>query len=68
MGSQDEQDERIEALRALLERLSNPELTLAEAKDLRGSLNALLEPCDWPTGEDRTASLPVAVPNHEIGD
>jgi hypothetical protein len=43
MGSQHEQTERIEALRGLIERLSAPDLTLAEAKVLRGCIAELLE-------------------------
>lgn len=51
MGSQ---DERIETIRALIGRLSNPDVALTEAKVLRGQLSDLLEP--------------VLVPYHEIGD
>src|SRR5207248_76815 len=43
MGSQQERTERIEALRGLIERLSAPDLTLAEAKLLRGQISDLLE-------------------------
>ncbi|RUL87367.1 hypothetical protein [Tautonia sociabilis] len=44
MGSPGETFDRIEALRALLERLSAPDLTLAEAKALRPHLTDLLNP------------------------
>ena len=43
MGSQQERTERIEALRGLIERLSAPDLTLAEAKVLRSRISDLLE-------------------------
>ncbi len=39
-------DRRVELLRELMERLDAPDLTLAEAKDLRDRLGALLEPED----------------------
>jgi hypothetical protein len=68
MSSQNEQDERIEALRALIERLSAPDLTLTEAEVLRGQLSDLLEPCDGTAGGDRTEFLPVLVPYHDISD
>jgi len=43
MGSQQERTGRIEALRGLIERLSAPDLTLAEAKVVRGCISDLLE-------------------------
>jgi hypothetical protein len=43
MGTQQEQTERIEALRGLIERLNAPDLTLTEAKVLRGRITDLLE-------------------------
>jgi hypothetical protein len=43
MGSQQQKTERIEALRGLIERLSAPDLILAEATVLRGLLSDLLE-------------------------
>ena len=43
MGCLSEQDDRIEALNGLLERLCAPDLTLAEAKDLRGRLASLID-------------------------
>jgi hypothetical protein len=58
MGSHREQTERIEALRGLIERLSAPELTLAEAKDLRDRLSRLLERADRHGGKDRMAASP----------
>ncbi len=42
MGRASERDERIETLRGLLERLRAPDVTLAEAKDLRGRLTDLM--------------------------
>jgi hypothetical protein len=42
MGGQHEPAERIEALRGLLERLSAPDLTLADSKDLRDRVQDLL--------------------------
>jgi hypothetical protein len=60
---QSEQDERIEALRALIERLNDPDLTLSDAKELRGQLSDLLEPAGGPAGDDRTGSSPVRVPS-----
>jgi hypothetical protein len=49
MGSRDEKMERIEALWILMDRLCSPDLTLAEAKGLRGRLTDLLE------GDHRTS-------------
>jgi hypothetical protein len=43
MGRQEEQIERIEALRVLMDRLCAPDLTLTEAKALRGRLDDMLE-------------------------
>jgi hypothetical protein len=45
-----EQTERIEALRGLIERLSAPDLTLAEAKVVRGRISDLLERDNQPAG------------------
>jgi hypothetical protein len=60
MGSQQERTERIDALRGLTERLSAPDLTLAEAKVLRALLNDLLD-----SGERRGGWNPMASPpNH----
>jgi hypothetical protein len=56
MGSQQEQTERIEALRGLIERLSAPELTLTEAKVLRGCITDLLERDNQPAGWGQMAS------------
>jgi hypothetical protein len=56
MGRQQEQAERLEMLRGLIERLSAPDLTLAEAKVLRGRISDLLEREDQPAGSSRTAS------------
>jgi hypothetical protein len=50
MGRQQEQTERIEILRGLIEQLSAPDLTLAEAKVLRGRISDLLEREDRPAG------------------
>jgi hypothetical protein len=50
MGNPREQTERIEALRGLVERLSAPDLTLAEGKVLRGRLSDLLKRDDPPAG------------------
>lgn len=49
MGRQQEPAEQMEMLRGLIERLSAPDLTLAEAKVLRGRLSELLEREDHPT-------------------
>jgi hypothetical protein len=49
MGSSEERAERIEALRGLLDGLSAPDLTLAEAKPLRTRLFDLLERTDRGT-------------------
>jgi hypothetical protein len=49
MGSSEERAERIEALRGLLDGLSAPDLTLAEAKPLRTRLFDLLEWTDRGT-------------------
>jgi hypothetical protein len=56
MGIQQEPSERIEALRGLIERLSAPDLTLAEAKVLRGRISDLLERENQPVGRGQTAS------------
>jgi hypothetical protein len=58
MASQQERTERIEALRGLTERLSAPDLTLAEAKVLRGLLSDLLDSGDRPGGRNPMASSP----------
>ena len=68
IGTQHERNEQIEALRTLIERLSAPDLTLTEAKVLRGQLANLLEPCDGPAGGDRTGSSPGLIPSYKIGD
>jgi hypothetical protein len=68
MGSQDEQTERTEALRGLIERLSAPDLTLAEAKDLRGRLSDVLERGNHPAVGERTTSSSVSAPSHDEGD
>lgn len=47
---------RIEALRGLLERLSAPDLTLAEARVLRGRLSDLLGQGDRGEGAGQPAS------------
>jgi hypothetical protein len=62
MGSQHEQTERIEALRGLIERLSAPDLTLAEGEALRGRLSDLLERDDPPAGWDRGTPSPSLAP------
>jgi hypothetical protein len=58
MASQLERTEPIEALRGLTERLSAPDLTLAEAKVLRGLLSDLLDSGDRRGGWNPTASSP----------
>jgi hypothetical protein len=68
MGSQHEQTERIEALRWLIDRLSAPDLTLAEAKVLRGRLSHLLERDTKPAACDQPASSPALVPSRGRGD
>jgi hypothetical protein len=57
MRSQHDRTERIELLRGLIERLSAPDLTLSEAKVLRGRLSGLLERDDEPAGRGRPAAL-----------
>ena len=56
MGSQQERTERMEILRGLIERLSAPDLTLAEAKVLRGRIADLLEREDQAGGWGQMAS------------
>jgi hypothetical protein len=46
----DERAERFEGLKALVERLGSPDLTLPEAKALRGRLCDLLARKDQPEG------------------
>ena len=57
MGSQQEQAERMEVLRGPIERLSAPDLTLAEAKVLRGRISDLLEREEQPAGSGQTAGV-----------
>jgi hypothetical protein len=68
MGVQREQAERIETLRGLIERLSAPNLTLDEAKDLRGRISELLGREDQPAAWDPLASSPALVPSRGRGD
>ena len=68
MESQQEQTERIEALRGLIERLSAPDLTLTEAVVLRGRLSDLLERDNKPVGWDQMASSPALVPSRGRGE
>jgi hypothetical protein len=58
MASQQERTQRIEALRGLTERLSAPDLTLAEAKILRELLSDLLDSGDRRGGWNPSASPP----------
>src|SRR5262249_35241335 len=53
MGSQQEQTERMEALRGLIERLSAPDLTLVEATVWRDQVSDLLGGDDQEAGWDR---------------
>lgn len=46
------QDERIEALRGLIERLSAPDLTLGEAQELRARLSDLMGSGDGDARSD----------------
>ncbi|QDV37596.1 hypothetical protein [Tautonia plasticadhaerens] len=55
MGSASERDNRIEALNGLLERLCSPDLTLAEAKDLRGRLAGLVDRRDGTPVDGKSA-------------
>ena len=57
MGSQHERAERIQVLRGLIERLCAPDLTLSEAKVLRGRLSSLLPRDDEPTGWGRSTAV-----------
>jgi hypothetical protein len=54
-------EERTEALRSLMERLCAPDLTLAEAKELRGRLSDLLETNDREAGPETGPSSPPGV-------
>jgi hypothetical protein len=56
MGIQQERTEQIEVLRGLIEQLSAPDLTLAEAKVLRGRISDLLEREDQPAGRGQVPS------------
>lgn len=62
------QDERIETLRSLVERLGSPELTLTEAKSLRGQLLDLLGSGDGRRGQDRSDSATDRPTCHGAGD
>jgi hypothetical protein len=68
MAGKHEQTERIEALWGLIERLSAPDLTLSEAKVLRGRLSDLLERDNRPPGPNPMATLPALVPARGRGD
>ncbi len=61
MASPQQHAERIEALRGLIERLSAPDLNLAEATVLRGQLSDLLEAGDRrePWNQASTQSQPA---------
>jgi hypothetical protein len=63
MGGEPERTERIEALRGLIERLGASDLTLAEAKVLRGRLSDLLERDNQPAGWDQIVTLPALGPS-----
>lgn len=65
MGSQ---DEHIELLRGLIERLGAPDLTLSEAKVLRDRLAHLLSHEDRRTGGEPRASSPLLIPPPGRGD
>jgi hypothetical protein len=67
MGIPQEQTDRIEALRGLIERLSAPELTLTEAKLLRGRLSDLLEAGDRRARRDPMAPAPTLIPSSDEG-
>ena len=64
MGVKNEQAERIEALRTLIERLSHPDLTLTEAKGLRSECLDLLESGHSTAGGGVAAPMPAL---HPIG-
>ena len=68
MGIQQERTDRIDALRGLIERLCAPDLTLAEAKVLRGRISDLLELDKEPAACDQLASSPALVPSRGRGD
>jgi hypothetical protein len=68
MGSPSDRTERIEALRGLIERLSAPDLTLTEAKVLRGRLSDLLQRDNEPAGWDRPTVPPTALASRGRGD
>ena len=67
MGIPQEQADRIEALRGLIERLNAPDLTLTEAKALRGSLSDLLEPADRRGRPDPIPGVPGLIPPLDRG-
>ncbi len=66
MGSTGESAERIEALRALVDRLGSPDLTLAEAKALRPRLLELTRRGAESRADHRLAS-PGASPDAPCG-
>jgi hypothetical protein len=65
MGIAQERTERLEALRGLIERLSAPDLTLADAKVLRGRVADLLEPADRRLRHDPPAPSPTVIPSSD---
>jgi hypothetical protein len=68
MGSQQERTERIEALRGLIERLSAPDLTLAQAKVLRGRMSELLEGGNRRGVWDQMSASPTMIRTDARGD
>ena len=68
MGSPQEQAERMEILRGLIERLSAPDLTLTEAKLLRDHLSDLMELGDGDVRHDPIAPAATLIPSSARGD
>jgi hypothetical protein len=68
MGVPQEQRDRVEVLRVLIERLSAPDLTLTEAKLLRGRLSDLLEPQDPGVRHDPVATASALISSSDRGD
>ena len=68
MATPQEQTERLEALRGLIERLCAPDLTLSDAKILRGRVSELLEPGERRMREDQPAPAATGIPSSDRRD
>jgi len=68
MGFPQEQTDRIKVLRGLIERLSAPDVTLTEAKLLRGHLSDLMEVGDRDVRHNPIAPAATLIASSARGD